>query len=61
MLKVRGLSKEPHSSTICIDLSMHVHDIVKREYLALGIYTLSHILNTIKSGDSISKDEPDSP
>ena len=25
MLKVRGLSIKPRSSTICIDLSMHVH------------------------------------
>ena len=25
MLKVRGLSIGSHSSTICIDLSMHVH------------------------------------
>ena len=26
MLKVRGLSIEPRSSTFCIDLSMHVHE-----------------------------------
>ena len=30
MLKVKGLSIEPRSSTICIDLLMHVH-VVKDE------------------------------
>ena len=27
ILKVRGLSIEPHFSTVCIDLSMHVHEV----------------------------------
>ena len=31
MLKVRGLSMESRSSTICIDLSMHVH--VVKDYI----------------------------
>ena len=30
MLKVRGLSIEHHSSTICIDLSVYVHVVYKR-------------------------------
>ena len=36
MLKVRGLSIKPRSSTICIDLSMHVH-VVKDYCKTLNI------------------------
>ena len=36
MSKVRGLSIEPHSSTICIDLLMYVH--VVRDYSVIKLH-----------------------
>ena len=38
MLKVRGLSIEPRSSTMCIDLSMHVH---VEDYSVINLYNHS--------------------
>ena len=45
MLKIRGLSIEPRSSTICIDLSMRVH-VVKDYYIVSNkpVYTHSIII-----------------
>ena len=42
MLKARGLTIEPRSSTICIDLSMHVH--VVEDLSIISLYTHSIII-----------------
>ena len=42
MLKVRGLSIEPRSSTICIDLAIHVQ-VVKDELVINCIIIVSYV------------------
>ena len=46
MLKVRGLSIESRSSTICIDLSKHVH--VVKDQSVINLYNHSIIIMYIQ-------------